>query len=162
MGRRVLQQVLTGQRKDKPGFVEQQLRKAKKQLTPAEIALMGAKEAAGILVGPAAIGIVVIERVVKSGNSESVSGRAIAAAELAEHPDDYSRPLLEWALTDPDQTVRAAAARGLGRCGNQESIPKLQTAMNDEHTAVRMMAAAAVIRLTGHGGSGAPSAADLR
>lgn len=162
MGRRVLQQVLTGQRKDKPGFLAQNLKNARKQLTPAELALMGAKEAAGILIGPAAIGIVVIERVVKNGKSEGVSGRAIAAAELAEHPDDYTRPLLEWALADPDQTVRAAAARGLGRCGNEDSIPKLQTAMNDQHTAVRMMAAAAVIRLTGHGGSGAPRAAELR
>ena len=161
MGRRVLEQVITGQRKDKPGFVEQNLKKAKKQLTPAEIGLMGVKEAAGVLVGPAALGIVVVEKVVKNGRSDSISGRAIAAGELAEHPDDYTRPLLEWALSDDNTAVRAAAARGLGRCGNEQSIPKLQTAMNDEHTAVRMMAAAAVIRLTGHGGNGAPSASQL-
>jgi hypothetical protein len=34
--------------------------------------------------------------------------------------------------------------------------------MNDEHTAVRMMAAASMIRLMGHGGSGAPSTAELK
>jgi HEAT repeat protein len=162
MGRRFLEEVLTGQRKDKPGFLAQNMKKAKKQLTPAEITLMGVKEAAGVLVGPAAMGIVVVEKVVKNGKSDGVSGRAIAAGELADHPDDYTRALLEWSLTDDNAAVRAAAARGLGRCGNEQSIPKLQTAMNDGHTAVRMMAAAAVIRLTGHGGSGAPSAAELK
>ncbi len=161
MGRRFLDQVVTGDRKDKPGFLAQNIKNAKKQLTPAEIGFMGAKEAAGILVGPAAIGIVVIEKAVKGGKSDGVSGRAIATAELADHPDDYTRPLLEWALTDNDPVVRASAARGLGRCGNDGSIPKLQTAMNDDHTAVRMMAAAAVIRLSGHAGTGAPSAVEL-
>jgi HEAT repeat protein len=161
MGRRLLDQVLTGERKDKPGFVAQNMKKAKKELTPTELALMGAKEAAGMLVGPAAIGIVVVEKVVKNGKSDAVSGRAIAAAELADHPDDHTRPLLEWALTDSDPIVRASAARGLGRCGNEETIPKLQTAMNDQHTAVRMMAAASVIRLSGHAGNKAPSATEL-
>lgn len=160
-GQRFLEQVVSGERKDKPGFMAQNVKKAKKELTPVELGLMGVKEAAGLLVGPAAIGIVVVEKVVKNGKSDGVSGRAIAAAELADHPDDYTRPLLEWALTDNDPVVRAAAARGLGRCGNDQSIPKLQTAMNDQHTAVRMMAAAAVIRLSGHAGSGAPSSAEL-
>ncbi|HLY19448.1 MAG TPA: HEAT repeat domain-containing protein, partial [Bryobacteraceae bacterium] len=73
----------------------------------------------------------------------------------------YARPLLEWALADNDEEVRAAAARGLGRCGNEQSIPKLQTAMNDQHTAVRMMAAASVIRLSGYAGSRAPSTTEL-
>ena len=160
-GKRFLEQVVTGERKDKPGFLAQNAKKAKKELTPTELALMGVKEAAGVLIGPAASGIVVIEKVVKNGKSDGVSGRAIAAGELADHPDDYTRPLLEWALTDNDPVVRAAAARGLGRCGNEQSIPKLQTAMNDQHTAVRMMAAASVIRLSGHAGTGAPSSAEL-
>jgi HEAT repeat protein len=124
---------------------------------------MGAKEVTGVLLGPASLGIVVIEKVVKSGEKgDTVNGRGIAAEELAQHPDDYTRIVLEWALTDSNFTVRAAAARGLGRCGNQDSIPKLQTAMNDEHTAVRMMAAAAVIRLSGYGGSGAPNSSALK
>jgi HEAT repeat protein len=110
---------------------------------------MGVNEAAGVVLGPASIGILVAEKVVKNGKPEKseVSGRTIAAVTLAEHPDDYTRPLLEWALSDSDATVRAAAAKGLGRCGNEASIDKLRTAMNDHHAAVRAYAAAAVIRL---------------
>jgi HEAT repeat protein len=161
-GREFLIEVLTGERKGKPGFVAQNLKHAKKQLTPTELALMGAKEAAGVLFGPAAIGIVVVEKAVKGGKSDGVSGRTIAVAELATHPDDHTRKLLEWALTDDDMSVRAAAARELGACGNSQTIPRLQTAMNDEHAAVRYMAAASVIRLTGHAGSNPTSSAELK
>jgi HEAT repeat protein len=161
-GREFLIEVLTGERKDKPGFLAQNLKNAKKQLTPTELALMGAKEAAGVLLGPAAIGIVVVEKAVKGGKSDGVSGRTIAVAELATHPDDHTRKLLEWALTDDDMSVRAAAARELGACGNSQTIPRLQTAMNDEHAAVRYMAAASVIRLTGHAGSNPTSSAELK
>jgi HEAT repeat protein len=148
-GRLILEQVLTGARKDRPGFLEQNLKKAKKELTPAELALTGVKEAAGVLFGPASIGIVVVEKVVKNSRSNQgeISGRAIAAATLAEHPDDYTRPLLEWVLSDDDAGVRAAAAKGLGKCGNEASVDKLRTAMNDHHAAVRYFAAAAVIRI---------------
>ena len=66
-GRDFLIEVLTRERKDKPGFVQQQLKNARKQLTPIELTLMGAKEVTGILLGPAAIGIVVVEKVVKGG-----------------------------------------------------------------------------------------------
>ena len=111
---------------------------------------MGVKEAAGILLGPASLGIVVGTEAVKAqaaGNTGE-SGRTIAAATLADHPDEYTRTLLEWALEDPHPEVRAAAAKGLAKCGNTESIPKLQAVLNDDHAAVRYMAAASVIRLT--------------
>lgn len=160
-GQSFLIEVLTRERKDKPGFIQQNLKNAKKQLTPTELALMGAKEAAGVLLGPAAIGIVVIEKVVKGGKSDGVSGRTIAIAELGAHCDDHIRKLLEWALTDSDISVRAAAARELGRCGNADNIPKLQDAMNDEHAAVRYMAAASVIRLSGHAGENPATSAEL-
>jgi HEAT repeat protein len=161
-GRSFLIEVLTGERKDKPGFVQQQLKSAKKQLTPVELGLMGAKEVTGVLLGPAAIGIVVVEKVVKGSKSDGVSGRTIAVAELAAQPDDHTRKLLEWALTDSDMSVRAAAARELGRCGNGDTIAKLQNAMNDEHAAVRYMAAASVIRLSGYAGTNPTSSAALK
>jgi HEAT repeat protein len=149
-GREFLQQVLAGERKDTPGFISKNLKYAKKKLTPAEIAMMGVREAAGVLLGPASLGIVVGEEAVKaqtSGNSGE-SGRTIAAASLADRPDDYTRILLEWALSDSHPEVRAAAAKGLGKCGSTETIPKLQALFNDDHAAVRYMAAASVIRLT--------------
>ncbi len=150
-GREFLQEVLTGERKDTPGFLAKNMKYAKKKLTPAEIAMMGVREAAGVLLGPASIGIVVGEEAVKaqtSNGNTGESGRTIAAASLADHPDEYTRVLLEWALSDPHSDVRAAAAKGLGKCGNTETIPKLQALFNDEHAAVRYMAAASVIRLT--------------
>jgi len=161
-GRVFLIEVLTGERKDKPGFIQRNLKSAKKQLTPTELALMGAKEVTGVLLGPAAIGIVVVEKVVKGGKSDGVSGRTIAVEELAAHPDDHTRKLLEWALADSNPSVRAAAARELGRCGTPDSIPKLQTAMNDENAAVRYMAAASAIRLSGHAGSDPTTSAELK
>ena len=77
----------------------------------------------------------------------ALSGRASAAGTLPEHPDEYARILLEWALDDPHSEVRAAAAKGLAKCGNGQSIPKLQSKLGDDHAAVRYMAAAALIRL---------------
>jgi len=149
-GREFLQQVLTGDRKDTPGFAAKNLKYAKKKFTPLEIARMGVNEAAGILLGPASIGIIVGEEAAKAQASgkPAESGRVIAASTLADHPDDYTRTLLEWALSDSKAEVRAAAAKGLAKCGNTESIPKLQAVLNDEHAAVRYMAAASVIRLT--------------
>ena len=68
-GRSFLIEVLTGERKDKPGFIQQNLKSAKKQFTATELALTGAKEATGALLGPAAIGIVVVEKVISSTRS---------------------------------------------------------------------------------------------
>jgi HEAT repeat protein len=44
--------------------------------------------------------------------------------------------------------VRAAAARGLGQCGNKESIPKLEQYLADSNEALKYMAAAAIVRLS--------------
>jgi HEAT repeat protein len=146
-----LQEVLKGDRKEpKPGFVEKNLKYAKRKLTPTELAMMGVREASGVLLGPASLGIVVGEEAVRaqtSGRDKGESGRTIAATALADDPDEYTRILLEWALQDPHAPVRAAAARGLGKRGNAQSIPKLQAALNDGNVAVRCMAAATLIYL---------------
>ena len=157
-----MEEVLTGERKDKPGYFARQAKHAKKEFTPAEVTLMGVKEATGVLFGPASIGIVVAEKAIKGGKSDdAISARTIAVASLADHPDNYTRILLEWALTDNEMTVRAAAAKGLAKCGNGESIPKLQAAMNDQHAAVRYMAAASLVRLSGAGGPLGSTSAEL-
>jgi HEAT repeat protein len=156
-----LVEVLTGERKDQPGFIQKNLKYAKKKLTPAQIALMGINEAAGALLGPASMGILAGEEAIKAGssgkNSGQPSGRVIAANTLADHPDEYTRILLQWALDDPHSDVRAAAAKGLGKVGNAETIIKLQSKLTDEHAAVRYMAAASLIRL-----SDKPSTAAVR
>jgi HEAT repeat protein len=151
-GRTLLEEVLTGDRSDKPGFLTQKWREGKHQLHhPAQLALMGVNEAAGNLLGPASMGITAAEEAVKNvegAKKEALPGRSIAASALAEHPDDQTRSLLEWALTDKNSTVRASAAKGLGECGNAETVAKLQPLLKDGQAAVRLMAAASIVRLT--------------
>jgi len=148
-GRGVFIDVVTGERKDAPGLVTAKLRQAKSTMRhPDQLALMGAREASGVLLGPASMGIVVAEEVFKDKTS---AGRALATSYLAKEPDPYAVTLLEWALSDSNHGVRAMAAKGLADRGNGASIAKLQPLLADEHTAVRTMAAAAIIRIQEQG-----------
>jgi HEAT repeat protein len=151
-GRTLLEEVLTGDRSDKPGFLQSKWREGKQKLHhPAQLALMGVNEAAGNLFGPASMGITAAEEAIKNvegSKKDALPGRSIAALSLAEHPDDQTRSLLEWALTDKNSTVRAAAAKALGECGNSETVAKLQPLLKDGQPAVRLMAAASIVRLT--------------
>ena len=143
----ILWQVLAGERKDTPGFMKTALREAKHKLRPEELALMGAREAAGIF-GPAAIGVDAATEAAKAAkDGKSSPGRVVAAETLAKDPDPYTLTLLEWALDDSSGTVRAAVAKALGERGNRETIAKLVPRLNDEHHAVQYMAAASIIKL---------------
>ena len=143
----ILWQVLAGERKDTPGFLTTALRNAKHKLRPEELALMGAREAAGLF-GPAAIGVDAAEEATKAAKDGKASpGRVVAAETLANDPDPYTLTLLEWALDDSSGTVRAAVAKALGQRGNQQTVPKLALRLNDEHHAVQYMAAASIIKL---------------
>src|SRR6266487_2965282 len=82
----------------------------------------GAKEATGVLLGPAAIGIVVFPAAPSPWRNRALIPTIVP-------PGCWS-----------DTSVRAAAARDLGRCGNADTIPKLQNAVNDGHASVRYMA----------------------
>jgi HEAT repeat protein len=145
-GREVLQEVLIGTESTGPGLVHDAMRKARHKMhNPSELALMGINEASGALLGPASMGILVIEEVKKQGGAV---GRALAASLLTQHPDNYTPVLLDWALDDKNWMVRAAVAKGLGECGTAEKIPKLQKLLNDDRAAVRYLAAASVIRLS--------------
>jgi HEAT repeat protein len=147
-GRPMLIAVLAGERKDTPGMLTNAMREAKKKIKhPEGLMLMGAQDAAGAMFGPPALGITVARDAVDL-HSKGTPGRAAAAAYLAKDPDPYAVLLLEWALADDNQLVRAEAAKGLGHRGNQDSIPKLQALLNDPHTRVRTMAAASIINLT--------------
>jgi HEAT repeat protein len=146
-GREIFWQVMQGERKDGPGFVEGALRNAKHRLSPGQLALMGAKEAAGLF-GPAAIGVDVVAEVVKDlKKSSGAAGRVVVAEVIAKDPDPNSVSLLEWALRDDSSTVRAAVAEALGECGTRETPAKLAPLLSDDSHAPRYMAAAAMIRL---------------
>lgn len=139
--------MIEGERKDTPGKMRGAMRDAKRRLRPTQLALMGAKEAAGLF-GPASMGLDAVQEVMKEAQKDSGSpGRTVAAGILAKDSDPYALTLLEWALGDNSSTVRVAVAKALGERGNQDTIPKLTPLLADNRHAVRYMAAAAIIKL---------------
>jgi len=75
--------------------------------------------------------------------------RTLSATLLAEDCDAGTLRLLEQMTVDAKNWMtKAAAAKGLGRCGNPVAIPKLELNLSDSHDAVRFLAAAAIIRLS--------------
>ena len=146
-GRSLVEDVITGDEKTSEGLISGAKRDAQRKMhDPTALALMGLKEASGALLGPFNIGIVAAEQAFKDG---SAGGRTLAVALLSDDCDAQTVRLLDWSFTnDKSWTVRAAAAKGLGKCGSSDSIPKLETALSDSHEAVKAMSAAAIIRLT--------------
>lgn len=146
--REFFQEVLEGERKDTPSKMQSAGRMAKKKLRPGSLALMGVKEATGVMFGPASFGITAVQEAIKEGKKDSgAPGRAVAAEILGKDSDPYALTLLEWALADDSWAVRVAVSKALGERGNIGSIPKLMPLLSDEHHAVRYMAAASIVRL---------------
>jgi HEAT repeat protein len=146
-GREVIDAVLSGERKDATGMVEGAKRDAKAKLhDPKSLALIGAREASGALLGPFSIGIYAAEQAMKDG---SATGRTLATTLLAQDCDNAAEQLLEKTFTsDKSWAVRAASAKAIGQCGGPNSVAKLEQGLSDSHDAVRDMAAAAIIRLS--------------
>src|SRR5580704_11091030 len=156
-GRGFIEDVVAGQQNATDGGVKGALRRANRlRYDPKAMAVLGAKEASGALLGPFNIGVIAAEQVLKNG---AVAVRMQALNLLAEECDAPTFKLLEEATTD-DQTwaEKAAAAKALGRCGNPDAIPKLEENLSNSNVAIRFMAAAAIIRLSNGHPSGAPSA----
>ena len=149
-GREIFQQVLEGERTNAPGKLHGAVKDAKKKLTPGQMTLMGTKEAAGAMLGPASLGITAVQEAIKTAKKDTgAGGRSIAAEVLAKDPDPYALVLLEWALSDDNWGVRVAVAKAVGERGNQGSVAKLLPLLNDDRHAVRYMAAAAIIKVSG-------------
>ncbi len=146
-GRALIEDVITGDQKTSEGMVSGAKQDVKRKMhDPKALAMMGLKEASGALLGPFNIGIVAAEQAFKDG---SAGGRTLAVALLSDDCNPQTLQLLDWSFTnDKNWAVKAAAAKGLGKCGNRDSIPKLETALSDTHEAVKAMSAAAIIRLS--------------
>ncbi|MGH9647089.1 MAG: HEAT repeat domain-containing protein [Bryobacteraceae bacterium] len=146
-GMEIFWQVMQGERKDGPGFVKGAVRNAKHKLSSGELAVMGAKEAAGVF-GPGAFVVDILQETVKNvKQSGGAAGRVVVAGILAKDADPNTVSLLEWALRDDSSAVRGAVAQALGECGNQDTILKLEPLLSDDSHSTRYMAAAAIIRL---------------
>lgn len=145
-GKEFIAEVLKGEQKTSPDPVKGAIQDARVKLhDPKALAIMGMKEASGALLGPWNMGIVAAEQAFNG----AAGARSLAAGLLAKRCDPATRQLLEWAYTnDKNWAVKAAAAKGLGQCGDADSIPKLETGLSDSHEGVRDMSAAAIIRLS--------------
>jgi HEAT repeat protein len=98
------------------------------------------------LLGPFNIGIIAAEQVWKDG---ATAGRVLATILLAQDCDAESIRLLEWSSTnDKSWAVKAASAKALGQCSNQDAIPTLEQNLADSNAAVQAMAAGAIIKLS--------------
>jgi HEAT repeat protein len=75
-----------------------------------------------------------------------VNERGLALGELVER-GAAATPVLLDALADPDATVRALAAEGLGMTGDASSADRLVAALDDDDEQVRSKAAAALASL---------------
>ena len=150
-GKFVLEDVLTGEQKTSSGMINGAVQDAKRKMRdPKALAMMGINEASGALLGPLNMGVIAAEQSLKDGGAV---GRSLAAGLLAKNCDARSLQLLDWAFTnDKNWAVKAAAAKGLGQCGNADSIPKLEQGLSDSHEAVKDMSAAAIIRISGKAG----------
>jgi HEAT repeat protein len=146
-GRELLEQVLSGEVKSAPGPIEAVRRNARTTMHDKKaMALIGAKEATSVLLGPASLGITAAEMVLKDGNG---GGRTLSATMLGEDCNAHVLQVLEGELdTEKNWAVRAAVARSIGRCGNPDAIPRLEQRLSDPRNLVRYMAAAAIVRLS--------------
>lgn len=145
-GKSVIEDILEGEEKTSNVVTDTKEDVRKKIRDPKTLALMGFNAATGALLGPYSIGIVLAEKAFQDGSAGS---RALAADLLGKNCDARSLQLLERSFRkDKNWAVKAAAAKGMGGCGNSDSIPKIEQALSDSHAAVKDMSAAAIIRIS--------------
>lgn len=144
-GRRVLLEVLVGERKTSGGELGRKIGEAKETLhDPKAMAKIGAEQGASVLLGPFAIGIKVAEELRKDN---SATGRAVSASLLATDKTAQSAEELEQALNDKNWLVRAAAAKSLAKRKYRHALPRIEALLDDEHDVVRYSAAGAILAL---------------
>ncbi len=145
-GRAVFIQILSGQKSSSDGLLKGGLQSTREKFQdPKNLAIIGAKEAASSLFGPAGWGITIMEEVRKD---RSASARAMSAILLG--PDATLDALheLQDALNDKNWIVRAAAAQALGTSHHRDQIQYLRPLLEDDRPAVRYIAAASIVRLS--------------
>ena len=154
-GKEILIGVLMGDRKDAPGGFSRKMGEAKETLrSPKKLAVIGLREGAGALLGPFSAGVGAVEELIKEGPA---AGRVLSIGMLAKDPDWRSEAVIEAALEDKNDYVRAAAARALAERGNRAAIAKISPLLADKNPSVSYIAAASIIRLSGARPPAAPA-----
>jgi len=132
--------ILTGQRKGK-GLIESQMDNLK---DPHKMALLGFQEGIGF-VPFAGIGYSAYKAIAKD---DSTPIRAAAVKVLADDPDrSIEDVLLDTALNDKSELVRAAAVDAIARRNKFSMVNKIVPAMSDSSDPVKYTAAAAILHL---------------
>ena len=146
-GRRVLLDVLQGDKGTKDGFMASHKREAKRQLEDKKsLVAMGAEKGAGeLLPGPLGMGVGLAKQQFAGGTDPA---RADSADLLSRRPDKATMLALKAALMDRDWSVRAAAAVALGRLARPGTQQWLEYALDDGKAAVRDAAAVGILRMS--------------
>jgi len=146
-GRRVLLEVLQGEKPTKDGFVAGQMRAMRRRFgDKKELAGMGATETAGALLpGPLGMGVGLAKKGIAGATNLA---RADCATLLSRRPDRETLLALKAALVDRDWTVRASAAKAIGVLGRPDTRKWLEFSLSDGKPAVRYEAAVAILRMT--------------
>jgi len=148
-GKETFTEIVTRERKNSKGMLDGKMHEAKQTLTdPKKLAYMGVKDASGALLGPLSLGIGAAHDALKDHDS-GATGRALAAEYMSKDCDARVVQLLAWSLNeDGNWIVKAASARGLGKCADAQAIPLLEKYLHDSHEPLKYQAAAAIVRLS--------------
>ena len=145
-GREVFIRILSREKSSSPGLLKGEVESTKKEFEDKrKLAIIGAKEAASSLFGPAGWGIKIMEEVTRD---RSASARAMSAILLGRDTSLDGLRELQDALSDKNWIVRAAAAQALGATRHRDQIQYLRPLLDDDKPAVRFMAAASILRLS--------------
>lgn len=146
-GRRVLLDILQGDKGTKDGFVASHKRAAKHELQDKKsLVALGAEKSAGeFLPGPLGMGVGLAKQQLVGGTDPA---RAACAELLSRRPDKATMLALKAALMDHDWSVRAAAAIALGKMARPGTQPWLEYALDDGKQAVRDAAAVGILRIS--------------
>jgi len=145
-GEDFLRDVADGDRRAKPGLVHGAKNDVNKELhNPKALTNLGATTGASLLLGPFGFGVRAFEYMVKSGSDPA---RAAAIDLLAQSRAPGIDAELVDALSDKDEAVRAAAAKGLGERHDVSAMKQIGALFNDSKLPVRLFAAAAYINLS--------------
>jgi HEAT repeat protein len=146
-GRRVLLNVLQGDKGTKDGFVASHKREAQHELEDKKsLVVMGAEKSAGqFLPGPLGMGVGLAKQQFLGGTDLA---RADCADLLSRRPDKATMLALRAALMDRDWSVRTAAAVALGKLARPGTQQWLEYALDDGKAAVRDAAAVGILRMS--------------
>jgi HEAT repeat protein len=148
-GRRVLIDILQGQKGTKDGFIASHKREIHRELQDRKaLAVMGAEKGAGeLLPGPLSMGVGLAKQEIVGGTDQA---RADCAALLSRRPDKETMLALKTALMDRDWAVRTAAVKAIGQLGRPGTEQWLEFSLDDSKPGVRYEAAVSILRMLSH------------